>query len=549
MLIANFSGFGLTVNPAMYATTGYRPGGTQQMVSTGAAPGYSISQHTLYQVWREQMPPDFGWFSEMGVTPVTMTGGTTDQAVISARADAWRDKVRAAAATLPECPAGSVTDGGASCYYGRAAAGAYQEMADGSIQLMAPGTFHVYGVTFRVDDLKDGRFTKAFKPDATQRKRIEWAVIKRSIGRFFGDRAGRYSGAPPVIGDGMIKDTIMKEIQAGRKQSGWNPSVDEILAIVPDMALYWVNFDRNPIQPTPTERTQPGGWVSWIRKGGYPLSRAVLQSKVSVSDGALGIEFCSSILCRCPTTMGKEPGTGRPMKIGGFPSCVPMGFTKNGVGQEEGSGSFFPFVSVHQGVGDPTFELTLIHDDPSWIEKIGMAGRDWMMKIVDTACSNESINTNAQAKIMCAAWGVGKILQAKENLPSANLMPAPEAPIIPPSMDLPLPAPPQSTASRYAGCVARFNTTRRKFVIYCPMTFAGWGGLGATTDAVTPPPPVGFTRTTELDVLPNEGEQVVGQERDNFFRLDNPWMWAAIAGATAVAGGGGYALYRRKRAA
>jgi len=547
MLIAN-----LGLNPALLQTTAYRPGGAQPAVSTGAAPGYSIKQHTLYSVFHE-MFPDLDWFSEMGKEPLTAVRHFAGDALAHGQqaADAWRAKVRAAAATLPECPTGAVTDGGASCYYGRAAMGAYQEMADGSIQLMAPGTFHVYGITFAVSDLKNGVFLKWVKPDATSRKRIEWAVIKRSIGRFFGDRAGRYSGAPPVLGDGMIKNAIMKEIQAGRQKSGWDPSVDEVMKIVPDIALYWVNFDRNPLQPTPTERTQPGGWAAWIRKGGYPLSRAILEGKVSLSDGALGIEFCSSILCRCPTTQGKEPGTNRPITVGGFPSCVPMGFTKNGVGKEEGSGSFFPFVKITETIGDPMIELKLVHDDPSWIEKIGMAGRDWMMKIVNTACSHESVNTNAQAKIMCAMWGVGQVLQAKESLPDASTLPAPEAPYAEPLPTTTLP--PNATVTtrqRYAGCVARYNTTRKRFVIYCPMVF-GLGAAGTTlgADAVTPPPPAGYMRTTEVDALPNEGEQVVGQERDNFFRLDNPWMWVAIAGATVAAGGGGYALYRRKRAA
>jgi hypothetical protein len=538
---------GLGLNPALLQTTAgitALKSGTVA-INPSAAPGYSIKQHTLYQVWREQMPPDFGWFSEMGVTPLTRTGGTNDPAVSAARADAWRARLRAATATLPECPPGAVTDNGASCYYGRAAMGAYQEMADGSIQLMAPGTFHIYGVTFAVTDLKNGVFLKWVKPDATTRKRIEWAVIKRSIGRFFGDKAGRYNGAPPVIGDGMIKSALNVS----------NPSVDNVMKAVPDIALYWVNFDRNPIQPTPTERTQPGGWASWIRRGGFPLSRAVLEGKVSLYDSAFGIEFCSSILCRCPTTQGKEPGTGRTVTQGGLPSCVPMGFTKNGVGREEGSGSFFAFVKITETIGDPMVELKLVHNDPSWIAKIGMAGRDWMMKIVDTACSNESINTNPQAKLMCAAWGVGKVLQAKETLPDASTLPAPEAPIIPQGSDaLPLPVAPTpsqpSTVGHYTGCVSRFHKTKKTFSVYCPTNWrppaSGFGAVDLFGQTVTPAPPTGTIKVVDLPAAPSEAI-IIGTEDDPFYK--KPLFWVAVVGGAAVVVGGGYVIYRRKRAA
>jgi LPXTG-motif cell wall-anchored protein len=40
-----------------------------------------------------------------------------------------------------------------------------------------------------------------------------------------------------------------------------------------------------------------------------------------------------------------------------------------------------------------------------------------------------------------------------------------------------------------------------------------------------------------------------GEERDNFFRVNNPVMWFAIVGAVAAVGGGGYWLMRRRRRA
>jgi LPXTG-motif cell wall-anchored protein len=69
-------------------------------------------------------------------------------------------------------------------------------------------------------------------------------------------------------------------------------------------------------------------------------------------------------------------------------------------------------------------------------------------------------------------------------------------------------------------------------------------GLGASE--VTPPPPEGFVKAAEVTTLPRAGETQAGDERDKFFRLKNPLMWAAFAGAAAIVGGGGYVLYRRR---
>jgi hypothetical protein len=537
------TGLGL-INPALLSTTSGITALKTGAASTGAAPGYTIKQHTLYQVWREMFPPDFGWFSAKGVTPVTMTGGTTDPAVSAARADAWRAKVRAAAAAsgMPQCPAGAVTDNGASCYYGRGAAGQYVEEADGKIQLLPPGTFHVDGVIFGVSDMVNGRFSKAFKPTATQRKLIEWSVIRRSAQRILGENATR---ALAPFG--------------GKVSSDGNPSVDTVLARVPEIALFWVNFDRNPIQPTPTERTQPGGWKAWISRGGYPLSREVLTGKVSVSEGALGIEFCSSIMCQCPTSQGKESGTGRAITVGGFPACVPMGFTKDGIGKAENEGSFWPYVAVHQGVNDPIFELTLVHDNPAWITKFGSAAHIWMDKLVGAACTAKQ-DSSPYAKVMCAFWGIGKYFQGKEGSVDVSMLPPPEALPLPETPSGKTPSgkqsPPSSSAlAKYAGCVARFNTTRKVFAIYCPPAPSGlgiFGGFGV--DTVVPPVPstpagVPFVKTVETPTLPQQGETHVGSEKDKFFRLNNPFMWLAFAGTAAAIGGGGYVIYRRKRAA
>lgn len=152
--------------------------------------------------------------------------------------------------------------------------------------------------------------------------------------------------------------------------------------------------------------------------------------------------------------------------------------------------------------------------------------------------------------------------------PSATPPPTPTAPPVvrdqrvePQPSDLPVPG---ATSGRYSGCIARFNRTRKVFSIYCPVGSAGAQpglgfsdgeyfrclrgncvGLGA--DQVTPPVPTGMVKAAETTTLPGAGETQAGEERDKFWRLGNPLMWAAIAGAATVVGGGSYILYRRKR--
>lgn len=117
---------------------------------------------------------------------------------------------------------------------------------------------------------------------------------------------------------------------------------------------------------------------------------------------------------------------------------------------------------------------------------------------------------------------------------------------------------------RYAGCIARFNKTRKVFSIYCPINSpAGTPGLGISDDEfrclygncglgaddVTPPVPAGFTKTAEVKTLPGAGETPAGDEREKFFRASNPVMWIAIVGTAAAVGGGGYYFMRRRKRA
>ena len=122
-------------------------------------------------------------------------------------------------------------------------------------------------------------------------------------------------------------------------------------------------------------------------------------------------------------------------------------------------------------------------------------------------------------------------------------------------------APP--TSQRYARCIARFNKTRKVYAIYCPIGApTGFGisdeefrclygdchqQLGAGT--VTPPVPAGFNPTPVVvtTALPGEGETSAGEEKDKFFRANNPAMWILFAGTAAAVGGGGFWYMRRRR--
>jgi hypothetical protein len=146
-------------------------------------------------------------------------------------------------------------------------------------------------------------------------------------------------------------------------------------------------------------------------------------------------------------------------------------------------------------------------------------------------------------------------------------------PIAPPPIPFPGTITPPAS-KRYAGCLARFNKTRKVFAIYCPIGtapttvspglaaysgFRGYddeqfrclygncGGLGA--DTVTPPVPANFIKTAETRALPGEGETPAGEEKDKFFRANNPAMWALFMGTAAVIGGGSYFIVRHRRRA
>ena len=486
----------------------------QHDVSDGPTGGYGIQQHTHYQVFRELFPT-VNWCSARDVSPVTCVQAMTpDQAAAQFAAESAKLRAAVAASGMPLCPAGSITDNSSNCYYG-AGGGAFRMEADGTLSLLPPGTFQIYGVPFGVGDVKeDGTFVQSFRPNAVQRKLIEWNVIRRSAQRLFGENGTR---ALPVLGTGNINNVIQAGIRAGRIKSGWNPSVDEMAALVPDIALYWINFERNPIQPTPNEHTQTGGWVSWIRRGGYPLSREVLQGTASSSEGPLGIEFCASILCRCPPN--------------GLPSCKP-----------EGLGNFVPYVIVNPSVTDPVFQVALVPENKSWITEVGETLHAKLFGWIDTVCQYAQKSGNPYATGMCTAWGIGRWLQANEGSPDVSTLPDPVA--NPPTDGGIGP----TTPTYPAGTIATFDPKLNLYRVAVPIG-AGFGAATPLRDLFVPAPTHNEVTTTPsapaTAVLVSLTTYQLKTGTLPWYK--NPRVWAVIGASTAAVGTGSYVLYRRRR--
>jgi hypothetical protein len=227
-----------------------------------------------------------------------------------------------------------------------------------------------------------------------------------------------------------------------------------------------------------------------------------------------------------------------------------------------------------------------------------------------TAAAQASSNPYYKAYGAYASWTCGRFTLPvpMEPLPPPDLTPPPAPAVTVPDV----PAPSTVAVQRYAGCVSRFHKTKKTFSVYCPVGWrppiepsalsvqtppastvlgpeaqllihralqpataaptlgpeaqllmhratasrlptapaAGFGAVDffgqAATPAVTPAPPTGVFKVADLPVAPPE-TPMIGTEDDPFYK--KPLFWAAVAGGVLVVGGGGYALYRRKRAA
>ncbi len=225
-----------------------------------------------------------------------------------------------------------------------------------------------------------------------------------------GANEGVPAGSPlEVFGSGIIANAIVKATGANwmlRSQAlstyAERASVDDIMKIVPDLALYFVNFERNPVQPSQAERTSPGGWKSWISRGGYPLYAPLVHAQASVGTDRGTIGFPASIHCRCPST-------GMPNAMGGY-------LTKSGVSSKPGDelATWTPLLSIPQDGTNQAFTLTLVGaDDSSWIRSVGKYGEKILTYIGRAYCDanvQTVVQQNMASKVaeQCADATTGK---------------------------------------------------------------------------------------------------------------------------------------------
>lgn len=374
-------GFGAT-NPfvTQTANTALVTGGGGGAASSHAG-GFSLTPHTWQDVVIESNP----------------SRGMTVQQWEAALAT-WRANVAATAAPLGACDPGALTDLGTSCYYGRYTPIVSWNPLD-PVELLPPGVFAVYGVPFGAYEIANGKFVRTLVPTAQQRRELEWAVIRASQIRLFGHPNKQTRIDQRFLDDGSVMATLRERFGLGSGPALLPKlSVDALLELVPDVMLFSINFQRNSIQPTPDERTKEGGFYAWIARGGYPLSRGVVTGRTA-TDGALGLQFCGGFECACPSSGANA----------GFPSCMPMGFTKNGIGEAKpGEGSFHPYVTIPQDKVRSDVQLSLVHNDPAWISKVGNIGKKILDELFGVFCANqeftkEKLGTMMKEKCMTAA--------------------------------------------------------------------------------------------------------------------------------------------------
>lgn len=368
--------------PSDVANTAAAQGKTPSTVESSHAGTFVIKEHTWQQAYVSANA------AVTGLTPDQYIQAWNDPAAFSAIYDRQKALVAAASAGLPGCPAGAYTDGGSTCYFRRLEPYIFGE--NGQVALLPPLVFAAFNIPIPVADLKGDRFTYNAPVTKTQRAMLEHAIIRRSQKRVFGKRAGenRYQPIGPssvtnILGvDGDLMEAIRRTTSGAFNVSispFRDPSVNQVLGLVPDIMLFSINFEMNPVQPTPTERTQEGGWRSWLARGGYPLSRVVVTGKEPASD-AMGIGFCKSLLCQCQT--GNAP----------HPACLSESIDtlvgKTGAG-------FWPYISIPQDKVRPEVALSLVFNEAGLVTKLGTKLAAVLKAVADAMCANQGIAQGA----------------------------------------------------------------------------------------------------------------------------------------------------------
>lgn len=212
-----------------------------------------------------------------------------------------------------------------------------------------PGGFEWFGVPFNVAELggvsKSPKFERLYIPNQEQRIWAEYLIIKKSI---------KFNPTGVIV--------------EGRGQSR-ALSVQEVLDRSPNLKLGLNNMAIRPISPTTDEFTKEGGYKKWVKRGGFLISLDVAKGKIPVADPSCPM-VCTSILCKCGSSQ--------------FPACIAAGIPNSQ--PDNLGGCFRPYIGIYQG--PPWyFVLSLVHDDPNWLERAGAKIENFMQAMGNAFCS------------------------------------------------------------------------------------------------------------------------------------------------------------------
>lgn len=382
---------GLGLNPALIATAntalihGDEDGGDAAEIYDSAHAGtFAINQHSWAQIAAE-----FHGYPYLSAT--------FDQAVAAETALRTR-LLNSIAAAFPPCPPDWEATDGSGCRGFTTIPTLYTTPA-APIVFLPIGTFSVGGVSFLPNEVKDGKYSRTVVPDAWQRADLELRAIYASTERLFGGNGVNWKERLAIgksssfLGDaGLIYSAIYAYAaihgvgQTGAKftTSSGIPtdfvnglSVNDVLSACSDVMLYALNFERNPIQPSTAELTGKGGWISWLSRGGYPLSKAIIGGQSPVFKG-LTPTFSVGQACACAN--GSVAG--------------PYAFI-NGSGASATSGeddsNWWVYYAWDQTKVSPNIQVTLSYQKASKWQAIGKAGEWAINEIMSILCSNQSL--------------------------------------------------------------------------------------------------------------------------------------------------------------
>jgi hypothetical protein len=139
-----------------------------------------------------------------------------------------------------------------------------------------------------------------------------------------------------------------------------------------------------PPTPRPEELDAKGGFYAWFNRGGFLISRDVVEGKHGLDDEATCPQACLGNSCRCGDNA--------------LPACVGTGVPTTSNDPNLSRGCFWWFVEV---LASGQMKLIGKHDDPNWLQKTGAKLASWMTVIGTAYCSQTQTQTSGAATEKC----------------------------------------------------------------------------------------------------------------------------------------------------